>query len=137
MMSGNIFVFFESRDAKAAAFATKHLTEGRTYQIDKKWSVRVDRPHAPGMDDHVHVYCRNNEVAVINRNGTPSHGSDLNKIPKWIRDHMRSNKLAESRASSILDAIEPLVPAEVIAQAIYTEELMMGSVQELDKTPKR
>jgi hypothetical protein len=50
---------------------------------------------------------------------------------------MRSNKLAESRASSILDAIEPLVPAEVIAQAIYTEELMMGSVQELDKTPKR
>jgi hypothetical protein len=60
-------VFFETSDEVAAAAATLLLEGGRTYQIDKRWSFRSDRPHTTGMQQHNHILFKGNEVAVINK----------------------------------------------------------------------
>src|SRR5262245_50123618 len=87
------FIYFKTNDADAVKTSAELLPEGRQYSIDKKWSVRVDNAHTTGMQKHNHVQCNGNEVAVVNKDGTPSHGSDLSVVPNWVMDWMKTKKL--------------------------------------------
>lgn len=47
------------------------------------------------MKHHNHLYLKGNEVVVINRDGSPSHGSDLSKMPSYVRDMQKKKNLLE------------------------------------------
>ena len=54
------------------------------------------KPHTTGMQDHNHIQCNGNEIAVINHDGTPSHNSDLSVVPNWVLGWIKDKKLTES-----------------------------------------
>ncbi len=45
-------------------------------------SVRIDKPHVPGQQEHAHIKPKGKPEIVINKDETGSHGTDPNKIPK-------------------------------------------------------
>lgn len=136
-MPGYLFAFFKTDDRVAAALAESLLSEGRTYQVDKRWSVRADRSHAPNMDGHLHVQFRGRDVAVINRDGSPSHNSDPTKIPNWVLDWMKNQGLSESYLPTA-KTLGEAVPAEVIKEAIRHEELIDATNEYISRTsPER
>ncbi len=65
---------------------------GETHKIDKIWSYRVDRPSARDAKPHVHVSKNGKEVGAENVDGTSSHGKNLNKVPKKVREKVRNSK---------------------------------------------
>ena len=109
--------FFETDDAEARKNAGSLIVEGHTWQIDKRWSVRQDRTHHSPNDTHNHLQFKGNDVAIINRDGTPSHGSDLSKIPGWVRDWMKNNNLTESYLIKSAAILTEGVPAEIVREA--------------------
>jgi len=123
-MPGYRFAFFETNDVEATKLAASMLEEGRTYPIDKRWSVRVDRSHANSEMTHNHVQLKNRDVAIINYDGTPSHNSDLSKIPSWIRDWMRDEGLTEHYLVSEENKSLGGVPAGVVSYAVGHEVTM-------------
>jgi hypothetical protein len=125
------FIYFRTDDADAAKTAAQLLPEGRQYKIDNKWSVRADNPHTTGMQKHNHVQCNGNEIAVVNKDGTPSHASDLSVVPKWVMGWMKDKKLTESYLSSVTMP-EP-VPPTVIAEAVRHETGMSKAVEFMNK----
>jgi hypothetical protein len=128
------FVFYETTDADAAALATQLLKEGTTWQIDNKWSVRVDRTHHDPTFKHNHVLCRGNNVAVINQDGTPSHNSDLSKVPNWVLAWMNEKGLTEQYLlSEEFDEWER-VPTSVLNDALHHESLVQKTIEHLNKT---
>jgi hypothetical protein len=80
-MRGHLFIYYETTDSIAADIARFLEEGGRSWEIDNKWSVRLDAPHHPKMDSHVHVMLRGTDVCVINRDGTPSHNTDPAAAP--------------------------------------------------------
>jgi hypothetical protein len=126
------FVYFKTDDVVAAKNAAQLLPEGRTYSIDNKWSVRADKPHTTGMQDHNHIQCNGNEIAVINHDGTPSHNSDLSVVPNWVFGWIKDKKLTESYLGTV--AMPENVPAEVIVEAVRHETGMAQAVQFINKT---
>ncbi|MCB1784196.1 MAG: hypothetical protein KDI13_09385 [Alphaproteobacteria bacterium] len=74
-------LIFKKTDERSKFFAEQILEEGRTYNLNKGYSIRFDKAHVLGQQDHTHFMIKNNEIGVINRDGTPSHGSDVKKIP--------------------------------------------------------
>jgi hypothetical protein len=74
-------LIFEKTDEASKFFAEQILEEGRTYDLNKGYSIRFDKAHVQGQQDHTHFMIKNNEIGVINRDGTPSHGSDIGQIP--------------------------------------------------------
>ena len=76
-----IILIFERTDAHSRFFAEQILEEGKTYDLNKGYSIRFDKAHVQGQQDHTHFMIKNNEIGVINRDGTPSHGSDIGRIP--------------------------------------------------------
>jgi hypothetical protein len=92
----HIFFSFEKSDAQAAG-NTRFLAEGgRTWEIDNRWSVRLDAPHHQRMQQHVHILNRGNVVRVINRDGTPSHHAISGSVPNWVMHNIRRRGLIES-----------------------------------------
>jgi hypothetical protein len=94
----HVFVFYETADNHAVEHASFLCEGGRTWDLDQKWSVRLDRAHHPNMFDHVHILLRGNDVCVLNRDGTPSHQTTTNAVPRWVMDDIRARKLIESSA---------------------------------------
>jgi hypothetical protein len=94
-MTWHLFIYYETADAVAADNARFLEEGGRTWEIDNKWSVRLDAPHHPRMSSHVHVMLRGDDVCVINRNGTPSHGTNPEAAPGWVMDRIRQKGLIE------------------------------------------
>lgn len=125
------FIYFRTDDANAKKNAAQLLPEGRQYAIDNKWSVRVDSPHTTGMQKHNHVQCNGNEIAVVNKDGTPSHGSDLSVVPNWVMDWMKAKKLTESYLAEV--CMPEQVPAAVIAEAVRHETGMSKAVELMNK----
>jgi hypothetical protein len=133
-MVGFNFAFFKTDDAEADKLSQALLPEGRTWQVDNRWSVRSDPAHVPGMQDHTHIRLGGTEVAVISRDGTPSHNSDLSKIPNYVLDWIKKKGLTESYL--LTPAIDEGVPADVVAEAIHHEELMAQASEHLSKTSR-
>ncbi len=113
-------IFVETGDVLAIRHATRVIEEGQWHDLGKGWKARSDKPHVDGQQPHTHVYFKNNEVLVINQNGTPSHGADLSAMPVKIRQGLRTRKLIES-ASARLST--PVVPAAIITAAMDAWDL--------------
>lgn len=65
------------------------------------------------MQQHNHILFKGNEIAVINKDGTPSHNTSRDGIPRHVIDHLVTKKfIKEDREANI-----PLVPPEIIQQA--------------------
>jgi hypothetical protein len=66
---------------------------GQTKQVPGTTNtVRIDNPHVPGQQEHAHIYDKNgNPIGVVNKDGTSSHGTNLDKLPKnkKILDYLR------------------------------------------------
>ncbi|BEV46461.1 hypothetical protein [Afipia carboxidovorans] len=125
------FIFFRSDDVIAGQQAARFLPEGRTYPIDKKWSVRADKAHVPGMKDHNHIHLHGYEIAVVNNDGSPSHNSDLSKVPSRVLSWMKDKKLTESYLQN--DMLTERVPAAVITEAVRHETGMTKAEALLSK----
>lgn len=97
MAKGDLFVFYPSDDRVAAEHARFIVEGGKTWDIDKKWSVRYDPPHHPQMQYHTHVMLRGNDVAIINRDGSPSHGTSRDNVPGWVLTNIKKQQLIENR----------------------------------------
>ena len=89
------FVFYETTDLAAAAHAAFLVEGGRAWALDHRWSVRMDRSHAPNMQDHVHVMLKGRDVSIINRDGTQSHGTTRDQVPNWLIDNIKKRGLIE------------------------------------------
>ena len=63
---------------------------GETHKINKTWSV--DKPSAGDAKPHVHVYKNGKQVGAECVDGTSSHGKTLKKVPKKVKDKVRSSK---------------------------------------------
>jgi RHS repeat-associated protein len=59
------------------------LASGRWEQIPgtNTW-VRIDGPHVDGQQTHAHIDSKGFPEIAINKDGTPSHGSDLSKMTR-------------------------------------------------------
>ena len=111
-MRHHVFIFYPSNNRAAALMASYLVEGGRSWDIDKKWSVRMDRGHAPGMQDHVHVMLRGQDVSIINRDGTPSHGTDRSGVPNWLIDNIKKRGLVESTLIVEASGEPVMVPRE-------------------------
>ena len=92
------FVFYETADLVAANTAAYLIEGGRTWTLDKKWSARMDRSHAPNMDDHTHLMLRGKDVSIVNRDGTQSHGTTRDKVPNWVFDKIKDSGTDRGKA---------------------------------------
>jgi RHS repeat-associated protein len=52
--------------------------------------VRIDNPHVPGQQKHAHVYPKNGNPCVVNKDGTSSHGSKANLKNKKLLDYLKN-----------------------------------------------
>ena len=92
-----VLLWYETNDDCARNIAAGIIEEGKTYQIDTRYSVRFDIGHQPNQKNHTHVYLKSSEVCVVNRDGTPSHGSaPFNTLPTKIQKKIKSLGLVES-----------------------------------------
>jgi hypothetical protein len=92
---GHVFVFYETADLRAAAHAAYVVEGGRVWELDKRWSVRMDNPHPPNTQPHNHIMFRGDDVSIVNRDGTQSHNTTLDKVPNWVVDRIRQRGLIE------------------------------------------
>jgi hypothetical protein len=114
----NLFVFYRTDDLVAAKNAAYLVEGGKPVELQQGWSFRVGPPHTTGMQRHVHVMLRTNDVSIINRDGTQSHGTTRDKVPNWVIDKIKAKGLIES--TYIVEANTPspvLVPAFTIGTA--------------------
>jgi|SRR5579871_1968730 len=110
----SVIMYYKSRDRQAKARAEYLIESGYEFTLKKGWHGRNDRATQPNQKDHTHLLLRNNEMCVVNRDGTPSHNSDLSRAPKWVFKALRKKGfLNEARVSEALG-----MPAEIIAEAI-------------------
>ncbi|MBE1208122.1 hypothetical protein [Aminobacter carboxidus] len=85
----SLVAWYAEGDERAAALAQGLIEEGHTYSFKKGYHARFDRAVAPNQQDHLHVMLRNNDVCVINKDGTASHKSDLSRLPGHVKDSIR------------------------------------------------
>jgi hypothetical protein len=110
-------ILFQSDDRVAQTAALHAIEEGQWYDCGKGWRARADKPHVNGTQAHTHVYLRGNEVLVVNRDGTPSHGSDLGQLPRRVQDQLKARKLIEVALAESA-ALDHWVPPSVITEAL-------------------
>ena len=114
-----MIIFVEPGDIPATRLANEFIVEGGVwYDLDKGWRARADKPHTVGMQDHVHLYIRSNQIAVVNRDGTPSHNSDLSKLPTHVTRRLRTMNLMEGANFIITAGVNDFsVPTYILDQA--------------------
>jgi hypothetical protein len=79
---------------------------GKTVSFDNRYSVRKDRAHVPGQQDHVHVNLKGREMCVINMDGTPSHNSDISRIPRHLRPRLAKMGVKIEEANYLVESYE-------------------------------
>ena len=125
-MAGYSFGYFRGNDAEAERIVTELLKEGRTYNLGGGWKVRVDRSiHNVDMT-HNHAQFKGRDVAVINRDNTPSHGTDPGQLPNWVLKDMKKLELIESRL--LMESGEDRITEEMIAFAIELDVLSHNAI---------
>lgn len=108
-----LFLAWDDQIAERNALAL--IEEGKWYDLDNKWKVRSDNPHVDGMKYHNHLYLKGNEVFVINRDGTSSHGSNLSKLPQYVRLMLKNKNLLEGHlVETAASGGSSLVPVSLI-----------------------
>jgi hypothetical protein len=111
-----VLVFYDYGDVKAAANADYLIEGGKTWNIDKKWSVRQDRTHHDPTTTHTHIMFKGDNYAILHRDGTPSHNMPADKVPRWVLDRIKKMGLIESKL--IVEArTSNAIPAWVIEKA--------------------
>jgi hypothetical protein len=114
-----VFAFYRTDDADAALNAAYIVEGGRPVALQQGWSYRADPPHTTGMQNHVHIMLNRNQVSVINRNGTQSHNTTRDAVPKWVLDKIKAKGLIESALIVEARGTPPvLVPEFTIGTAI-------------------
>jgi hypothetical protein len=108
----SIVAHFRSDDTAARAIAEYLIEGGKPVEFDNRYSARKDRAHVPGQKDHVHVMLRGNDLAIINLDGTPSHNTDINQIPKHLHPRLKKMGVVIGEARLIIEATDL---AEIIA----------------------
>jgi hypothetical protein len=110
-----VIAYFETNDRAAAQAARQIIVEGREFRIDKRYSARLDRAQHPGMQDHVHVQFKGRDVSIINRDGTSSHSTTRDDVPRYILDYLRQNKLiAEGKVQPLFGLSRKVVDVAVL-----------------------
>lgn len=113
-----LIIYVNQGDPTAANFAARALEEGQWYNdIGKGYRARADKAFQGGQP-HVHVYFKGNQICVVNQDGTPSHNSDLGRMPSRVRDYLKTRQLIESMLTEDVRDEGFLVPPDVIAQAV-------------------
>jgi hypothetical protein len=102
----SIVAHFRSDDTVARGIAKYLIESGKTVEFDNRYSARKDRAHVPGQSDHVHVMLRGKDLAIINLDGTPSHNTDINQIPKHLRPRLRGMGVVIGEAYLIVEAAD-------------------------------
>ena len=113
-----LVVHFSSADKEARRVARLLIEGGKTVDFDNRYSVRKDRAHVPGQSDHVHVLLKGTEVCVINMDGTPSHGSDLNRLTKGLRSHLRDMGVNFEEGYLLVEATDVAALAAILRSNI-------------------
>lgn len=119
----HIFVFYLGSDNEAALHAAYLVEAGRTWNADNNWTVRTDRSHVPGMQDHVHIMLKGKQVSVINKDGTASHGTDRAAVPNWLIDRIKDRGLIESQLIVEASGAPLFVPADTIDGAHFRAQV--------------
>ncbi len=110
----NVIAYFETNDKVAAQAARQMIAEGHNFEIDKRYSARLDRAHQPGMQDHVHVQFKGNDLSIINRDGTQSHNTTRDDVPKYVLDYLRNKELiAEAKIRKDFGVPQAVINAAV------------------------
>ena len=63
---------------------------GRKHDLGQGWKWRLDKPHPGAGKPHVHVKGGGKEYAE-GVDGSPSHGGNLDGVPRWVRDKVRND----------------------------------------------
>jgi hypothetical protein len=61
---------------------------GRWHQIGARYSARLDGPHTPHGQQHVHGYVRGIDLFALNKDGSTRHGSGI-QIPSALAAGIR------------------------------------------------
>jgi hypothetical protein len=123
-----VFAFYRTDDANAALNAAYIVEGGRPIALQQGWSYRADPPHTTGMQKHVHIMLDRNQVSVINGDGTQSHNTTRDAVPKWVLDKIKTKGLIES--ALIVEASGTpavLVPEFTIGTAITHSQVTSTS----------
>lgn len=120
-MSPHLFVYYETADSIAAEHARFLVEGGKTWSLDNRWSVRLDPPHHAKMEPHVHIMYRGDDACILQRDGTPSHGTARDAVPTWVFDKIRNRGLIEGHVilASAGETARFILPANLIRQAEY------------------
>lgn len=118
--------FFASNDKIANAAAELLCEGGRSYELKKGYHCRFDRAHVPGQQDHLHVYLRDVEACVVNRDGTPSHGTSI-ELPRHVRDGISGLNLITLKEST-----EHWIPVEAYIRDQIGKQLLFELLAQSD-----
>ncbi|WOH59932.1 hypothetical protein [Bradyrhizobium sp. BWC-3-1] len=118
-MDANLFIFYRTDDLEAAQNAAFLVEGGKPVELQQGWSYRADPAHVMGMQNHVHIMLKKNDVSIINRDGTQSHGTSRDKVPNWVIDKIKARGLIESAYIIEASTAPPiLVPEFTIGTAL-------------------
>ncbi|TIT95769.1 MAG: hypothetical protein E5W55_12345 [Mesorhizobium sp.] len=112
----SLVIWYNSDDGEAEAVARGILEEGQEHDFGKGYTGRSDKGLQPNQQDHLHLYLRGNQVAVINKDGTGSHGTSTSKIPNHIRGQLRN--LGYNLEESMLMESASAAVAENLASSV-------------------
>ena len=67
------------------------ISEARTKGINLTgpYSYIKHPPHNPTGENHLHIYCKMNQIFAINKGGTGHDGSSGYRIPNRVADELR------------------------------------------------
>jgi hypothetical protein len=117
-----VVAHYRSDDPVARSIAEYIVEGGRTYSFDNRYSARLDRSHVPGQQDHVHLLFKGKDVCVINKDGTPSHNSDVNAIPRYLRPKLRNIGVQIEEAHLIVEASDIAMLVAILRNNIAAVE---------------
>ena len=87
-----VFFHYDEHDVIAKRAVRQYLCEGgKTLQLGKGRSVRFDRAHVPGGQDHLHFLQKGNNLFALNRDGTAHDRSHGIQMAKWTMDYIKTN----------------------------------------------
>ena len=109
---------YRSDDAVARQVAEYLIEAGKPVDFDNRYSARRDRAHVPGQQDHVHLLLKGKEVCIINKDGTPSHNSNISAIPRYLQPKLRKMGVKIEEAHLIIEAADASAMAEILRHNI-------------------
>ncbi|MFD0939050.1 hypothetical protein [Methylobacterium trifolii] len=119
-----MIILVRKEDAEAERLANIVIEESDDwFDLPKGWRARTDKKYIERTQDHTHLYFRGKQMAVINRDGTSSHSSNLSQIPKHIIKLLKKEGIVEG-SIEISGAFmnENIVPREIMDELYETVE---------------